>query len=657
MKNNFFKFETLMSSANHNFVLILSHLAVDILAFYKTTQGHVMKFEKSIVALLLVSTLSACTLDGDNGDNGIAGVNGTNGTDGTNGLDGLNAPTSLDINLIGRTVLNAEDPEGSAEIVDFQKSKNWIYAINSSVSPAVVEIIDASTIEANILTSDAEGIVNNTNLTVAITLDLSVTANLSGDANSIAIDNNNELLAVAVSSGVPGVNGHIAFYDISGATPSFIKNVEVGDLPDNVVFTHDGTKALVANEGEPSKDYVIDPEGTISIINIIDSMPEDSATSLNFNALNDQQADLENQGAKFSNPSGHTIKGSVRQYTVSQDLEPEYISISKDNKFAYISLQENNALAIVDLSTNSLSVRGLGFKDWSNLSIDVSDKDGGINFKKYQNLYGMYQPDTIASYQWQEANFVVTANEGDGREYVVFEREAEENEGQTECQADFPNGIYEWDEGEEVCISYTDEVRVKDLEDFGTVSAELDAYISENGGKNGLGRLLVNNAMGKDDNGEYTKLFAFGARSFTIWDTNGLVVFDSGDEIARITASIHGQAFNNDEDENTGDTRSDAKGAEPEALTIGQVGSQTYAFIGLERMGGILVYNITNPYNVKFVEYFYNRGLVEGANITGDLAPEGMKFINADDSPTNEALLVVGNEISGSIAVWQIAEK
>ena len=614
-----------------------------------------MKFNKTLVSLALITTLTAC--NGDDGSQGATGPAGTNGTNGTDGVNGSDAPTSLKVELVARTVLNANAPEGAAEIVDYQKSKQWIYAINSSVSPAVIEIIDASNLDATSLTKDAEGVVNNTNISSAITLDLALTANLTGDANSIAIDNNNELLAVAVSSGNVNDNGHVAFFDIAGAAPTFIKNVEVGNLPDNVVFTHDGKKVLVANEGEPAKDYVIDPKGSISIINITDAMPADSAININFDNFNDKQAELAAQGVKFSNPSGQEIKGSIRQYTVAQDLEPEYIAISQDNQFAYVSLQENNAIATVNLTDNSVDIKGLGFKDWSQYLIDVSDKDDGVNLKKYQNLYGMYQPDTIASYSWQNANFIVSANEGDGREYVAFEREAAEDAGKAECQTDFPQGIYEWEDGEEICISYTDEARVKDLEDFGTVSAELDAYVSANGGKNGLGRLLVTNALGKNDNNEYSELYAFGARSFTIWDSNGLVVFDSGDEIARITASIHGQAFNNDEDENEGDTRSDAKGAEPEALAIGQVGSQTYAFIGLERMGGILAYNITNPYNVEFVEYFYNRGLVEGANITGDLAPEGMKFIAANDSPTNEALLVVGNEISGSVAVWQIMEK
>lgn len=173
-----------------------------------------------------------------------------------------------------------------------------------------------------------------------------------------------------------------------------------------------------------------------------------------------------------------------------------------------------------------------------------------------------------------------------------------------------------------------------------------------------IGRLKVSSELGDIDNdGEFEQLYTFGGRSFTIWDSNGLVVFDSGDMINSITASIHGEAFNNDEDENKGDTRSDAKGAEPEALAIGKIGDCTCVFVGLERMAGIMMFDITNPYNTKFVNYFINRGTTEKANITGDLAPEGMKFVSAKDSPTGKALLIIGNEISGTVAVWQISEK
>jgi hypothetical protein len=172
-----------------------------------------------------------------------------------------------------------------------------------------------------------------------------------------------------------------------------------------------------------------------------------------------------------------------------------------------------------------------------------------------------------------------------------------------------------------------------------------------------LGRLTVTKALGDSDNdGEYEALYAYGARSFTIWDSNGLVVFDSGDDFERISASIHGNAFNNNNDENEGDSRSANKGPEPEALTVGQVGDKTYAFIGMERLGGIFVYDVTNPYDAKFVDYVINRDLTEGGDLIGDSAPEGMVFVDANTSPTGRALLIIGNEASGTVSVWQITE-
>ena len=593
--------------------------------------------KKSIIALSLLSMLTGCSLDGDDGQNGAQGAQGEQGTAGENGVNGTNANSALTINLIGRAVLNAQSPEGAAEIVAYQASKKWIYAINSSGDAAVVNIIPADTFDTAALVQDNEGIVNTTNLGTAITLTLN--DNTSGDANSIAIDENNQLLAVAMAAKSVGEAGQVAFYDISGDTPIFIKNVTAGFLPDMVTFSHDGAKVVVANEGEPNGDYSIDPQGSISIINVNDGVIADNATNIDFTAYNDKQSELEALGLVFANPTGRTINGNLINTTVAMDLEPEYVSISKDNKYAYVSIQENNGLAIVNLEDNSLELKGLGFKDWSSLQIDASDKDGGVNFKSYPGLYGMYQPDTISSFSWKGANFIVSANEGDAREYFF------DTTNEADCIA---KGGVDFDE-DDGCLAYIDESRVEDL----TLAANFD-YL--NNDDNDIGRLKVTTVKGDNNNdGQYESLYAYGARSFTIWDSNGLVVFDSGDDIGRITASVHGEAFNNNEDENKGDTRSDDKGAEPEALTIGTIGERTFAFIGLERMGGIMIYDITNPYDVQFEDYFYNRGLIAGAEITGDLAPEGMTFIPREQSATGEPLLIIGNEISGSIAVWEIS--
>ncbi|WP_282115310.1 choice-of-anchor I family protein [Pseudoalteromonas arctica] len=596
-------------------------------------------FKKSIIALSLISVLTGCSLDGDDGQNGSQGLQGEQGTGGTNGLNGINANSALNINLVGRGVLNAQSPEGAAEIVAYQASKKWIYAINSSGDDAVVNILPADTFDTAALVKDNEGVINGTNLTSVITLPLNEFT--QGDANSIAIDENNNLLAVAMAAESTGDTGQIAFYDISGDSPVFIKNVTVGFLPDMVTFTHDGAKAVVANEGEPSDDYSVDPEGSISIIDITNNVIADTAINIDFKAYNSKQTELEAQGVVFANPNGRTINGNLINTTVAMDLEPEYVSISKDNKYAYVSIQENNALAIVNLQDNSLELKGFGFKDWSSLQLDVSDKDGGVNFKSYPGLYGMYQPDTISSFSWKGANFIVTANEGDAREYFF------DTTNEADCIA---KGGLDYDE-DDGCLAYIDESRVEDL----TLATNFD-YL--NNDDDDIGRLKVTTIKGDTNNdGQYESLYGYGARSFTIWDSNGLVVFDSGDDIARITASVHGESFNNNEDENKGDSRSDDKGAEPEALTIGKIDDRTFAFVGLERMGGIMVYDITNPYNVQFEDYFYNRGLIKGANITGDLAPEGMVFVSAEQSATGNPLLIVGNEISGSIAVWEIASK
>lgn len=433
-----------------------------------------------------------------------------------------------------------------------------------------------------------------------------------------------------------------------------MKAVEVGNLPDMVTFTPDASKVLTANEGEPSGDYTIDPEGSISIISIVDGTPSDTSINISFSGYNGKQADLEKQGMHFPNPSGRTINRSLISTTVAQDLEPEYITTT--NEVAYITLQENNGLAVVDLSDNSVKVIGLGFKDWSEFQIDGME-DGTVSFGQYDNLYGMYMPDTIASFQWKDANFLVTANEGDAREYFFDTLNTDGVQDEDLCNS---AGGQDFDE-DDGCLSYTEETQGRRLDyspgsNLETIAGDDPRDFDFTAFP--LGRLTVTNVLGdSDNNGEYEALYAYGARSFTIWDTNGLVVFDSGDDFERITASIHGNAFNNNNDENAGDSRSANKGPEPEALTVGQVGDKTYAFIGMERLGGIFVYDVTNPYDAMFVDYVINRDLTEGGDLIGDSVPEGMVFVDATNSPTGNALVIIGNEASGTVSVWQITEK
>ena len=611
------------------------------------------KYSKySALALAMSVSLTGCFLEGDDGEAGVIGIQGEAGTDGENGSDGndgQDANGNISLSLVGRIQLNPNVPEGAAEIVQFHPATNTIYAINSAADEPTIEIIDASSLTTDALSNP----LSSENLTsTALVLPTEQSGVILAGPTSVAVSGN--WMAVAVPAADKATNGLILFYNgLDTSSPTFVKAVEVGNLPDMVTFTPDASKVLTANEGEPSGDYNIDPEGSISVITIVDGTPSDNSTTISFSDYNGKKAELVTQGMHFPNPSGRTINGTLISTSVAQDLEPEYITTT--NEMAYVTLQENNGLAIVDLSDNSVKIIGLGFKDWSDYQLDGME-DGSVSFGQYDDLYGMYMPDTIASYQWKDANFLLTANEGDAREYFFDTKNANGEQDEDLCNA---AGGQDFDE-DDGCLSYTDETQGRRL-DY-ALGSNLDTLAGDDPRDFDftaypLGRLTVTNTLGdKNNDGEYEALYAYGARSFTIWDNNGLVVFDSGDDFERITASVHGDTFNNNNDENEGDSRSANKGPEPEALTVGQVGDKTYAFIGLERLGGIFVYDVTNPYNATFVDYVINRDLTEGGDVIGDSGPEGMVFVAADRSPTGLALVIIGNEVSGTVSVWQITE-
>lgn len=619
------------------------------------------KYKAGVLTVALSMALSGCNLDGDNGEQGIEGaqgIPGVVGSDGSNGTDGKSLPRELNVEVVGRFATGIYG-KSAAEIVQFHKNSNSAFAINGAANQIeVINLTDLSTTEVGNPVAD-ESLSSS-----AFTFPLSVSVKnssgventiLLGAVNSIAIKD--DLLAIAVEGEVKQASGAILFYSLNTlGEGTFIKAVEVGALPDMVTFTPDGKKVLVANEGEPNTDYSIDPEGSISVVDVVEMMPTDVAVTINLSSdivfsddnLSPEDYDTDEKrlailtqaGVKFAGPIGNTV---------AKDLEPEYITTASNSEIAYVSLQENNAIGIINLKDLTIEVKALGYKDWGKYQLDFTNKDEVPQFKSIQGLYGMYQPDTIASYSWNGSTFIVSANEGDARDY---------------------NG-------------YSEEVRVKDIIDPDelnqTLSTALQSQYDETGGSDYLGRLKVTTALGdKDKDGEYEELFAYGARSFSIWDQNVNLVFDSGDDFGKISSAILGNNFNAAHTENKGDNRSDDKGGEPEAIDVGEIAGRTYAFISQERAGDLFVYDITNPFNTVFVSHYNNRDFSvdyemdddlanpcdsnEGmdctqVNIAGDLGPESIKFIAAADSPTNTPLLVIGNEVSGTVTVYQVTEQ
>jgi DNA-binding beta-propeller fold protein YncE len=433
--------------------------------------------------------------------------------------------------------------------------------------------------------------------------------------NSVAVKNG--LVAVAEESDPRTDPGVVVFFDPEG---EFLAEFEVGGVPDMVTFTPDGRKLLVANEGEPSDDYTIDPEGSVSIIDLSRGLGAARVHTAGFGAFN------------RSSVRRSLIASGVRIYgpdaSVAQDLEPEYIAVSPDSNTAWVTLQENNALGVLDLARGEFtSILPLGFKDHSRRGngLDASDEDGEINIATWPVL-GMYLPDAIAVYEVDGQLYLVTANEGDTRDYDGFSEEA----------------------------------RVEDLK----LARRLREHDPGIQAPEKLGRLKVTSSPPRgirvrDDGTEvFTELFSFGGRSFSIWSAaDARLVFDSGDQLETITGDLLPDDFNSDNTENRSfDSRSDDKGPEPEGVTIGEIGDRFYAFICLERIGGVAVFDVTVPSSPTFVTYETQRDFNEdaAAGEAVELGPESSIFIAAGDSPNGEPLLVVAHEVSGSVTIYRI---
>jgi DNA-binding beta-propeller fold protein YncE len=461
--------------------------------------------------------------------------------------------------------------------------------------------------------------------------------------NSISIADG--VMAVALEmlddSPVPiQIAGRCAFYDVSGAVPVFLGAVKVGALPDAVTMTPDGKKALLANEGEPplmdsgeNFDYANDPEGSISIV----TRPEDGWGEVSdADVKNLDFRDFDDGGSRADErpPEIHRLapadpaqpNGAVSRW--SQQFEPEFIGVTPDSDQAWAVLQEQNTVAVVDLTTDSIEkLVYLGEKDGllPGNEFDASHLDE-VRLASWP-VYLMYQPDTIRSYRAPDGNvYYVTANEGDPR---------------TED--------WTWDETEKIGALELDP-RWFPGQDAGWLSDDL------------LGALRVTTTRGDDDgDGLFEHLYAFGGRSFTIWNQDGEVVFDSGNQLEIITANKFGTSFNNDSATINPQYDSPWKGPEPEPLVLGVIEvngePRSYAFVGSEKMGGIWIYDITEPARSEYVTYFNNRNpeLNPRDDVEADLATEGMDFISAEESPSGTPMLVLGNETSGTVSVYEIS--
>ena len=413
-----------------------------------------------------------------------------------------------------------------------------------------------------------------------------------GDMTSVAVSPDGKMLAVAIQAENYADKGVAALFSCAkDGSLTLISTVEVGVQPDTITFADNNT-ILTADEGEPRLGVNgIDPKGSVSIVKI----GQDNALTVNtvyFDSFDQNRDEL-------------TAKGVLIQKNTqpSTDFEPEYIAVSGDT--AYISLQEANAIAVLNIASDEFTgVYPLGFQDYGTTKVDLQKNDA-IEFKNYPNVYGIKMPDGISVTEIGGKTYLLTANEGDSRA------------------------------------------------DWAGLDNEYENVTSPTGNVT-LGEKVVwfNGNMWDGLDGE--KAYVFGGRSFSIYEAtdNGLVlVYDSGSDFEKITADTLANYFNTSNDKTSADNRSGKKGPEPESVVTGVIGDKTFAFVALERIGGIMVYDITDPANAKFANYINSREFDEV--IKGDVSPEGLCFVSASDSKTGKATLLAACEVSGTLAVYE----
>ncbi len=439
---------------------------------------------------------------------------------------------------------------------------------------------------------------------------------LIGEIKGVAFANG--VLAVAFKALQENERGRVLFLNEFG--DPIADPVSVGIDPDAIAFSPDGRKLVVANTA--TGDEGDDPEGSVSIVTVERDAGGQVTTDvrqIGFERFNDQATRLRSEGVRIYTPRS----------TVAQDLEPESVAITPDGSTAFVGFVRNNAFATVDLTLETVvDIHGLGTRDFNvaGQGIDASDRDGAIAIRPWP-VSGYFAPDGIGVLPSGGVLHVVTANEGDPRDF--------------------------------------EDARVEALSlDPTAFPDSADLQRPEN-----LGRLRITSVEGDPDgDGDYDRLFTLGTRSFAIWRPDGRLVFDSGDDFEQKTAEAVPAFFNTPDDVNRFDGRSPDRGPEPEPLAVGKVGDRWYAFVGFERIGGIIAYDVTEPTAPRFAFYLNNRDFtVDPAAVcrrdtiktpecaaVGDLEPESLRFIPAAQSPNGAALLVVTHEQTDSVLLLQL---
>ncbi len=375
---------------------------------------------------------------------------------------------------------------------------------------------------------------------------------------------------------------------------SLVDRVEVGFGPDAVVFSQDGSVAVVANEGEEfsfdkASGEFFSAEGSISIIHLDQNAKVKSLANIELAEIKhregfiiaekghflereiDWNADgkiakqldfdgngrIENKKVKLGRFDGADVYGNEKKgeskilipltANAKTLLEPEYIALSPDAELAYVTLQETNEVVKVDVEQG----RVLGYFNMGIAEHGADRKaNGWVEFN--QSMMALREPDGIAL--TPDGGYFLTADEGD--------TDTEEQDGEEPLQS--------------------------------------------------------------------------GGRTMSVFDAQtGEFVSDTGNQLDEITFAYGVYP----------DRRSNKKGAEPEGVVTFEMDDQAWAVVGMERADALVLISLANPKQPKVVAL---------GKIPGDesRSPEGVAHFVRD----GEHYLLSANEMNGTVACFKIVK-
>ena len=572
---------------------------------------------------------------------------------------------------------------GGAEQSAYDAAEKLVYAVSEQKSIAVV---DATTMEWKV----------------------SWSAGAVGALTSAKVCGGK--LYVAAAADVKTDDGSVLVYDTvkrsdMTTAPTLLQTVTVGPLPDMILPNAACTILAVANEGEGKQDdagVLVDPVGSVDLVDLATY----AVSRVDFAGLAATDADLEAKGvdqlmslASMTYFNDHSYlkddldwDAAIAAYTPATQLEPEYLAWSGDDATVYVNLQENSAVVAVDAATaTAADVFGLGLKSWAATKIDTV-KDGECILATKPGFATMRMPDSIAAFTLDGKDYLLFAEEGDDYTYGDFEDKQK-----------FKDVIKN-------ATAFED-----DFADFVAGAGMADAFA--NFGDTKMRVSIGPRAVDYSDPAApvFEAAVGYGGRGISIYEASPTAltwVWDSGsafeenvcqyypwafngiqDEEFALTRAPGGYLYNslpagdglietldemNDPDEDgcadagdgqpgacplggTVDERSLKDGAGTEAMTVGVACGRLVAVTATEKSGVLMAYDVTDPTAPAFIAAQHASPASEtmspevamAQGVLGDIDTESIIFVDAADSPTGNAGILVAGAWSSTLSWWE----